>query len=103
MDASNWITAFQSRLTDARNKPCEEIFLEVFDVGITGQYVKVNLETFFNEGAGLQFINIVTSEVSSGKQLQKEMANKFILGYLDISIYYYAEFVAGLYISFSSR
>ena len=60
-DSSNWNNVFQSHLTDVRHKDCVNIFLEYFNIGEQGRYVKVNLESYFNEGAGLKYVDVTTA------------------------------------------
>ena len=52
---------FRSHLTDVRGKECMDIFLEHFNIGGRGRYVKINLETYFGKGAGLKYVDVTTS------------------------------------------
>lgn len=65
-DVATWTQAFQSRLTDARSKDCNHIFVETFSVWEHAQYVRINLETYFGKGAGLQYVSIATNKACDG-------------------------------------
>lgn len=52
-------------LPDARNKACQEIPLNNFEVNIAGRFVKIIMESFYGRATGLQYVNIIYEESRS--------------------------------------
>ena len=55
---SEWSKVLTSNLPNAKDVTCENIPLMVYDIQRTGRYVKVTMHSFYDNGAGLQYVGI---------------------------------------------
>ena len=61
----DWTKVLTDNLPDARNKTCEEIPLNTFEVNAAGRFVKIIMESFYGVGPGLKYVNIEYEESDS--------------------------------------
>ena len=63
---ADWSHVLTGNLPNVANVACEGIPINTFDIGRSGRYVKVTMNTYYGLGYGLQYVD-VNFEESCGK------------------------------------